>query len=96
MLLVSKQGKQYCVARKADVMVVLSNHPGEGKIVRIVMAEGRAYTRLTLEEFCDLIFEVRQEIIRHNWQANDVSMSFDSKAVPPDTNSSYHTANMGT
>ncbi len=74
MLLVVKDGRQFCVAQKHDVMVVLSDNPGEGKLVRIVMAEGRAYTRLTLEEFCDLICEVRQEIVRHHWQASEVGV----------------------
>jgi hypothetical protein len=74
MLLVAKDGRQYCVARKADLMVVLSDNPEEGKLVRIVLAEGRAFTRLTLEEFCDLILEIRQEISRHHWHAAETQV----------------------
>lgn len=80
MLLVAKDGRQYCVARKADVQVVLSDNPEEGKLVHIVVAEGRAYARLTLEEFCDLILEVRQEIIKHHWRADETGI-----ALSPDT-----------
>jgi hypothetical protein len=83
MLLVAKDGRQFCVARKADVQVVLSDNPDEGKLVRIVLAEGRAFSRLTLAEFMELMIDIRKELGKHNWCETETEIELTTDTTIP-------------
>jgi len=78
MLLVSKNGKQYAVTRKGDVMVLLCREDGPRPTIQFVLGEGRAWTWLSFEEFCDLVVEVRHEVSRQNLLPQDIQVEFNS------------------
>lgn len=50
-----------------DVDIVFFKDADDVEQVRLVLADGRAYTRLTLGDFCLLLSEVRKEIARRHW-----------------------------
>lgn len=54
-----------------DVDIVFFKDADDVEQVRLVLADGRAYTRLTLGDFCLLLAEVRKEIARRHWQAGE-------------------------
>lgn len=78
MLLVSKNGIQYAVTRKGDVMILFSREGGERPTINFVLGEGRAWSWLSFDEFCDLVVEVRQEVNRQKVLAQDVQVEFNS------------------
>lgn len=82
MLLVTTEGEQFCVARRGDVAVIMPNNGDDHRTVKIVLAEGRAYSILSLQEFCELIGEVRTEINRHHRDQYEATMTTE----PPDRN----------
>jgi len=68
MLIVKKNGDTYCVIHKADVTVTFTHVKGGAPAVWFMLAEGRAISYLTLQEFCELLHDIRKEIIAHDWQ----------------------------
>lgn len=71
MLMIAKDGRQFCVCRAGDVMIVLPRNADEDPRLWFVLGEGRAISQLSLKEFSECIGEVRKEIARRNWESSD-------------------------
>ncbi len=55
----------------ADMTVVFVRDREKKELVRLSMADGRAYTIFTLGDFCELFHAVQKEISRRHWDNSD-------------------------
>lgn len=60
-------GLHFVYIEGADTSIVFFVDREKQQQVRLVLADGRSYTRFTLGEFCELMYAVQKEIASRHW-----------------------------
>lgn len=74
-------GKRVVTLRASDLEVCFFEGSHGTEMVNIEVADGKAYSTLTLPEFCQLLAEIRKEISQRHWTTPNLT----NEQQPPPT-----------